>query len=215
MFVTNDHRLGFIHIPRTGGTSVTMSFALFPGSTTQVCRTHAHYSEYQGTDPTQWFATIRHPVARLHSGYYYQIEQDRKRVSRKLPLKSDLTVEFLQKRIDLFEEYGFEQTVVSADFNTQYRFLKQLHNIKSLNVLEQMQSICEYIKGCKNIVLFDIETQSTELFSWIKQNNPYINYTHVNRKNYKSNWRDKMSDKLIQYVKSNYHDDLTMFDYQL
>ena len=215
MFVTANNKLGFIHIPRTGGTSVVTAFTSSAVNINQVCRTHAHYNEYTQANPTQWFATIRHPVARLHSGYYYQIEQDRRRVSGELRLKSDLTIEFLQKRIDLFETYGFEQTVVSLEFDNRYRALKKQHNIKSLNVLEQMQSICKYIQGCENIVLFDIETQSNKLFNWLKNHIPYVKFTHVNCKVSSLNWQDQMSDKLIQYVKNNYSDDIERFDYKL
>ena len=215
MFVTGDRQLGFIHIPRYGGTSVITSFTSSLVNIQQVCRTHAHYNEYTQANPTQWFATIRHPAARLHSGYYYQIEQDRRRVAGELKLKSDLTIEFLQKRINLFETYGFEQTVVSTEFGNCYRSLKKQHNIKSLNVLEQMQSICDYIRGCKNVMLFDIETQSGKLFNWLKTCIPCVNYTHVNCKVNSSSWQDQMSDKLIQYVENNYSDDIERFDYKL
>lgn len=215
MFLTDDHQLGFIHIPRTGGTSVSESFALSPVNIKHVCRTHAHYNEYHGSAPAQWFATIRHPAARLHSGYYYQIEQDRKRLLGMLPLKSDLTLDFLQARIDLFESYGFEQTIISEKFKKHYQNLKQKHSIQSLNVLEQMQSICKYIQGCENIILFDIETQADKLFEWIKQYITFVNYTHNNSKLEKSNWKDQLSDKLIEYIKNNYKDDLARFDYQL
>ena len=215
MFVTDDHRLGFIHIPRCGGTSVAMSFALSPGNIKHVCRTHAHYSEYNGTPPTQWFATARHPGARLHSGYYYQLEQDRKRLSGALSLKSDLTLDFLQERIDLFESYGFEKTIVSNEFKKQYQHLKQKHNIQSLNVLEQMQSVCEYIQGCENIILFDIETQSQQLFNWIKQYVPYINHTHVNRKEHSSNWKSEISKQLKSYIQTKYSSDLRRFGYEI
>ena len=217
MFVTDNNQIGFIHIPRTGGTSVSMSFLVAENgySIKHVCRTHAHYSEFLQTQPQQWFATIRHPAARLYSGYYYQIEQDQRRVSGALPMKSDLTVEFLQSRINLFKRYGLEQTVMSADFTKEYSLLKQQHNIKSLNVLEQMQSICSYVSGCKNIVLFDIETQSQELFDWIKSMVPRINYVHVNRKKQQNNWKQSVTDGFKKYIEKNYADDLQRFGYDI
>lgn len=217
MFVTSNYKLGFIHIPRTGGTSVVTAFSAAENGydAKQVCRTHAIYKEYIQSQPQQWFATIRHPGARLHSGYYYQLEQDRRRIMGMLPMKSDLTAEFLQKRIELFEIYGFEQTIVSHDFNEQYRWLKQQYQITSLNVLEQMQSICDYINGCKNILLFDIETQSQELFNWIKSTLPEINILHVNQKRHRINWKQEMTDKLTEYIVDKYKDDLEKFGYKL
>lgn len=217
MFVTDNNQLGFIHIPRTGGTSVTMSFAVAENGYVikHVYRTHALYREFTQTQPRQWFATIRHPGARLHSGYYYQLEQDQRRVSGELPMKSDLTPDFLKARINLFRYYGFEQTVISVDFANKYRKLKSQHNIKSLNVLEQMQSVSEYIRGCENIVLFDIDTQSAELFSWIKSLVPKIHHVHVNRKQSRDLWHNELTDKLIDYIKYNYKDDLERFGYTL
>lgn len=217
MFVTNNNQLGFIHIPRTGGTSVSTCFAVAENgyAIKHVCRTHALYKEFDYAQPQQWFATIRHPAARLHSGYYYQLGQDQRRVGGTLPMKSDLTLDFLKARIDLFQQYGFEQTVISNDFANKYRKLKSQHNIKSLNALEQMQSVCEYIHGCKNIVLFDIDTQSAELFNWIKLSIPRINHVHVNQKQSHNLWRNELTDKLIDYINYKYKDDLERFGYTL
>ena len=217
MFVTANNKLGFIHIPRTGGTSVAMSFAVAENGydIKHVCRTHALYKEFDGVQPQQWFATVRHPGARLHSGYYYQLEQDQRRVSGALSMKSDLTVEFLHSRIDLFQRYGFEQTVISAEFSQEYNLLKQQYNIQSLNVLEQMQSTCKYIKGCKNIILFDIETQSQELFDWIKSIVPRINYVHVNGKQQQNNWKQSVTNGFKQYIEKHYADDLERFGYDI
>lgn len=215
MFVTSQENLGFIHIPRTGGTSVTMSVAKSKHGVKQVCRTHALYKEFKHSQPNTWFATIRHPAARLHSGFYYQIDQDRKRTSGALPLKSDLTLDFLQDRINLFLDHGFESTVTSNEFFSEYKKLKRQYNIKSLNVLEQMQSISEYIDGCKNVTLFDIDTESKELFDWIKQFVPGVEYTHINNKNKKSDWKNEMSTVLVKYISDKYNDDLNRFGYKL
>jgi len=217
MFVTANNKLGFIHIPRTGGTSVVTGFATVKNdyAIKHVCRTHALYKEFDCAQPAQWFATIRHPGARLHSGYYYQLEQDQRRVAGVLPLKSDLTVEFLHSRIDLFCRYGFEQTVMSEDFKTEYSLLKQQHSIQSLNVLEQMQSACEYIGNCNNIVLFDIETQSQELFNWLETVDPRINHVHVNSRQHRANWRQSISKNFKQYIEKHYADDLERFGYDV
>ena len=215
MFVTANPDLGFIHIPRTGGTSVTRSLENSDCNITQVCRTHALYKEFSNHMPVQWFATVRHPAARLHSGYYYQIEQDKNRLAGNLPMKSGLTKDFLHNRIDMFCTYGFEKTILSPEFCKDYNYLKQKYNIKSLNVLEQMQSICEYINGCKNIILFDIDTQSTELFDWIKNFIPSAAYVCVNNKNQAATWKEEMSDKLRDYINNKYKDDLKRFEYTL
>ena len=213
MFITADNTLGFIHITKTGGTSVVSAFKNI--SITHVCRTHALYGEYKDKSPTQWFATMRHPAARLHSGYYYQLEWDYKRYIGELPLKSDLTKEFLQERIDLFKQYGFVNTVISNEFKNKYNILKEKYNIKSVNVLEQMQSICKYISGCENIKLFDIETQSADLFNWIRQYYPKIEYTHIHQTKNKKPWNNEVTSKLKEYIEINYSDDLNFFGYQL
>ena len=53
MFVTDNNQLGFIHIPRTGGTSVAMSFTVAENgyAIKHVCRTHALYREFSQTQP--------------------------------------------------------------------------------------------------------------------------------------------------------------------
>jgi hypothetical protein len=215
MFVTADLQLGFIHIPKTGGTSVVNAVTAAGVEVTHNGRTHAYYKELDQITAIQWFATTRHPGARLHSAYYFQLEWDKKRYNKELALKSDLTEEFLKKRIVLFEEYGFENTITSDDFTKDYKRLKQQHNIKSLNAIEQLQSVCYYIIGCDNIKLFDITTESCELFDWLNRYNKNIKYTHNKKKSQNKPWQDEMSTVLLKYIKDNYKDDLERFNYKL
>ena len=212
MFVTADNKLGFIHIPKSGGTSVIDSFN---GNVISVCSTHSAYSEYTGNEPEVWFATVRHPAARIHSAFYYQLEWDQKRISGELGMKAGLTLDFLKERVRLFKDYGFVNSILDQEVKIKYNDIKRKHNIKVNSFLENLQSSCYFINGCKNIKTFDIDTNATELFYWLKSIVTDIEYTHSRKNKNKKFWQDECTPELLDFVKNNYSDDLERFGYKV
>ena len=82
MFVTTNKKLGFIHIPKCGGSSISSAFRhgekgpnknnhQDPWSPWYPCDTHAHYSKIQRANielPETWFTTVRNPFQDITVG---------------------------------------------------------------------------------------------------------------------------------------------------
>ena len=77
MYISKNKKLGFIHIPKTGGRSIFQASKQLPKGYNLIkektVKSHAKREDYKGVPPEIWFSIIRHPGERLVSYYHMMI----------------------------------------------------------------------------------------------------------------------------------------------
>lgn len=83
MQISHTHRLGFVHIPKTGGTSIT-AWCRSAGTWSPIGRIHdtVHHVAPRIRRTVQWFAVVRNPWDRLVSLYRYHVRYYRDRMAQ-------------------------------------------------------------------------------------------------------------------------------------
>jgi len=221
MFITTNQQLGFIHIPKCGGTSI---FAAFrgghpkgpnlkneqdPWSPWPILKTHSSFKEFQKqkkkTDPAIWFTVVRHPCQRYHTWYYFQLARDKKKLNGELPFKG-LSKKQIVDRITTFEKYGLKGT---------FKYLDSIQNIESVKVSRACNWLMyDWIDGCNNIEIFKLE-EIEKLYSWLNGIGCTVPYSHVKQTPRTTSWQDDFDDELTELVYQRYKRDFLEFDYKL
>ena len=216
MFVTTNKKLGFIHIPKCGGSSISAAFRYGqkgpnknnphdPWSPWYPCATHAHYSKILRENielPKTWFTTVRNPFARYHSWYYYQIAWNKKRINGELKMKR-FTVEEMQRQVDLLEDLGIKETLLNLDDVVAQGVPKQVAKPQY-----------DWISGCPNIKWFRLE-EIEKLYEWLHKMGCNVEYSHVKKNPKKLTWQEEFDDEMIEYVQKRYAIDFEKFGYEL
>lgn len=216
MFITTNKKIGFIHIPKCGGSSIHAAFRGGikgpnknnpddPWSPWQPCGAHITYLRTvkdKITQPETWFTVVRNPFARYHSWYYYQIAWNKKRLSGELGLK-DLDPVLLKQQIAALEKVGIKNTLLNLDEICDKPTLKQIRRPQF-----------EWIDGCKNIRWFKLE-EIEMLYEWLHEMGCAVEYTHEKKNPKKLTWQEEFDDEMIQCIQQRYAIDFEKFGYEL
>ena len=178
-----------------------------------IAKTHSTYMEYLDYSkqskklnfpgPTQWFTIVRHPAAKFHSWYYYQLEWDRKRIQGELNLKGN-TKDFYIKRRECLLDLGLLGCLKYPDsvINTPYFMTMPQY---------------EFIRGCKNVKTFKLE-KIDKLYNWLASIGcPVQPYQSTSKKNKAKNkkWQDEFDNEMLELISERYAKDFSKFGYEL
>ena len=75
LLINRSRKWGFIHIPKTGGTSITATLKKQEG-TEYVSTSHNHIGKFENIKDYYIFCIVRNPFTRFASAYYHQIRKD-------------------------------------------------------------------------------------------------------------------------------------------
>jgi len=206
--ILDQHKLIFVHIPKTAGMSIAKSFGQKWSLDSH--RLAPYYSNHKYSD-YQKFAIIRNPYSRLVSTYNYIKSKpyyDGKRIcgpqGRLLPFGS-----WLVYNMERFEGI-FKKSNVQASQKNRFKrgssfwLCPQYYWIYDE---ENKLHVSKYLK---------IENLNTEFESYMDELEIQVKLLHVNRTNSKLNvhsYRDYYDDYLVSLVASFYRIDLITFDY--
>jgi len=194
-------KITFLHIPKTGGTSITewikkYTNYQFDGDT------HKHIDLVRADWLDKTFCVVRNPWQRAVSNYFFQ-----KRVLEK-KIKFSNRHDFIKKHLEMIHQ-GFESYVLK--YNDHYfnksRFVRQPSTLKS-------NSQVSYIgKEYKGIVLrFENLKQDFENIQDIvgcRSPLPHLNSTDYDKQKWKKMYSEAAKEKIAEIWK----DDIELFGY--
>jgi len=218
MFVTTNKKIGYIHIPKCGGTSVFLAFDKLgrekediPWSPWPIAKTHAKYVNIENKldlHPEIWFTSIRNPYARFHTWYYFIQEWDKKRLNGELPLKGQ-TEESLQYRIDFYSNHSPKEVLKKFDNLLSTKENKLKHAVSNISTLQYA-----WVKDCPNIKIFKLE-KINEMWDWLKNIGCPVDYTHAKKNDNKlGSWQD-FDEETLLLIQKRWADDFEKFGYEL
>lgn len=227
MFITTNHKLGFIHIPKCGGSSVYLAFAgedkrhrkdmEMPWAPWPIAKTHAKYRAvfpYNNTEkslppcppPEQWFSTVRNPYARFHTWFYYQQAWDRKRYDGDLPMKQGLDRKALEFRLRFWDTATPLSVLKSFDIIDRNDYwLYAIGNIR--------QPQWTWLTG-SNAKCFKLE-QIDKMWTWLEELGTHVKPLH-NKKNTKKpgTWED-LDEEVLVLIQERYEMDFRKLKYDM
>lgn len=230
MFVTTNNKLGFIHIPKCGGTSVYRAFAgennerkqdrSNPWSAWPIYEAHTkwrtvypHKSDKEKLGkvfpgPETWFTTVRNPYARFHTWYHYQREWDRKRYVGELPRKG-LSVKDLEFRMEFFDTHSPKQVLKLIPE------LLQQGNIWKYAVSNISNPQWHWVVGCPNLQVFKLE-RIDRMWQWLHNQGCMVQPTHVKKNTAKTgSWETDFDEETIVLIQQLYEKDFKKLSYEL
>ena len=225
MFITTNNELGFIHIPKCGGTSVWHAFAGvndeyrqrtdMPYSPWPIYSTHTKWQTVynnplgkkkydQFPPPKQWFSIVRNPYARYHTWFYFQQTWDRKRYNGELPLKPNMTMQDLEFRLKYWETATPLSVLENMDSIDQSKhWLYAIGNIRACQTT--------WIEG-SNARLFKLENMQ-ELWAWLELIGSHVKPTHSKKNTEKTGtWQDFDND-VLELIEQRYAEDFELLRY--
>ena len=228
MFITTNKELGFIHIPKCGGSSVYLAFAGgedkpyrkredMPWAPWPIHKAHTKYRHaypYNNTNkalpfyppPNQWFSTVRNPCARFHTWFYYQQAWDRKRYEGELPMKEGLDRASLEFRLKYWDTATPLSVLKSLDtIDKDDRWLYAIGNIR--------QPQWTWLTG-SNARVFKLE-KIDKMWDWLAELGTHVEPLH-NKKNTekKGTWED-FDEEVLLLIQERYEMDFRKLKYDM
>jgi len=218
MFITTNKKLGFIHIPKCGGTSIHAAFRggvkgpnknnhQDPWSLWQPADSHITYEhmlrDYPNlVHPETWFTVVRNPFARYQSWYYYQIAYHKKRLSGELKLKGHTPAE-MREHIAILEDLGIKGTLLNLDWVVAQGVPKQFSKPQY-----------DWVSGCPNLKWFKLEEIDT-LYKWLDNMGCHKERMHEKKIDKKLTWQEELDDEMLEVIQQRYAIDFEKFGYEL
>jgi len=218
----------FIHIPKTGGTSIRKSLQRFKYNLTTLefskdqtkdvfknsptrAPTHIKLSEYEkiglAINDYNYFAQVRNPYTRMVSVYRFIIKQDMKRY-KGLSTKLKADREFYYNRCRKLEKMqfsGFIKNFSDPNFANDWHSKWSIENINQLQFGWQLQK--EWLTNCPTTLkIFKLEDVS-QLNSWLNMMGFEYNYNHEKKQVYKDHfsfYTQEIADIVYKYFEQDF-----------
>ena len=188
--IVKDYNSVFVHIPKTGGSSIQQW--LLDNTSSQVTESTKHHtlqkleSKYGKFDFS--FAVVRNPWDWCVSWYYFTRDRALRRIQNPKQ-KGRFSLEYNQQVLDDYEK-GFEYFIESTKLTDQHH----------------MTIGVSYIMKIENIN-YDIQLLKDKFN--IKQELPYLNTSSRNK-----DYRDYYNDNTKQIVQTKFEKDINTFGYK-
>tara|TARA_B110000483_G_scaffold96645_1_gene118749 strand:- start:147 stop:725 length:579 start_codon:yes stop_codon:yes gene_type:complete len=188
--IVKDYNSVFVHIPKTGGSSIQQW--LLDNTSSQVTKSTKHYtlqkleSKYGKFDFS--FAVVRNPWDWCVSWYSFTRDRALRRIQNPKQ-KGRFSLEYNQQVLDDYEK-GFEYFIESTKLTDQHH--------RTMGV--------SYIMKLENIN-YDIQLLKDKFN--IKQELPYLNTSSRNK-----DYRDYYNDNTKQIVQTKFEKDINTFGYK-
>lgn len=188
--IINDHNSIFVHIPKTGGSSIQRW--LLDNTSSQVTKSTKHHSlqalelKYGKFDFS--FAVVRNPWDWCVSWYFFSRDRALRRIDHPKN-KGKFSLEYNQQILNKFEK-GFEYFIETTMLKDQ------LHRTVGIDYIIKLENINEDIKLIRT--KFNITAPM-----------PYINTSSRAR-----NYRDYYNDNTKQIVQTKFETDISAFGYK-
>lgn len=126
MFLSKNNKFFFIHIPKSGGTSIVNSLTNIGAIEGHYAGMHSTIRDVEKLNPPEveyFIAQVRNPYKRYKSGFTYAIEWAQKRLNGELPLKN-FSKQFWKDKIEYLNDIKFEgwiNLLVDEDKRNDYQ----------------------------------------------------------------------------------------------
>ena len=185
LLINQAQKWAFIHIPKTGGTSITNVLSKIPG--TKILQSHDSIRAFEDVDDFFIFTFVRNPYTRLASVYEHGI---RKGIYKST--FSDLLTKESKSDIWLMPQYFF--TKAGSNKQKKISFIGKYENLK-----EDIKHIFNTI-GVNNYKL-----------PHLNRNPIYDRHPNLKQEGYYKTFYSE--DWMIDWVKERYKNDFKIFNY--
>jgi len=231
MFVTTNHKLGFIHIPKCAGTSVYDAFASpgpdprprlyeqrldMPWSPWPVFNTHTkfrtawpHKSQSKMPrvfpPPKTWFTVVRNPYARYHSWFYYQQKLDQRMHDGLEDIKNNNKEDLAERLL-----YWDKATPLSVLKDIDRLLHKGGHWKDMCRIIKSSQ--WEYIVGSQAMI-FQVEKMD-RLWQWLKELGTHVEPRRsLVNDDKQGSWQD-LNEEVLELIFQRYKRDFRKLGYK-
>lgn len=201
-----NHKLLFVHVPKTGGSSIKSWMQENFTESYMVKRVHSTYNEVIDlidSDATS-FAVCRNPWDRQVSHYFYEIKKSQGRLKKvkegtiNKPHKLKWNAEYLENHIDKLINGGFENYIREKD-------LWYLGNFSAFSTQNSVIGNCDIVLRFENLNKeFKRIQEITNCFAPLPTKNTT---NHLHYKEYYT------SQDLIDIVSKHFAEDIKKFNY--
>jgi hypothetical protein len=186
LLINRSKKWGFIHIPKTGGTSVTSVLQNVEG-TEWVSKSHNHIGKFENIKDYYIMCFVRNPYTRFASAYNHQCRKD-----------------------GFMSVHRFIETIDKND----YLFFPQSYFIRNGSTEDKKVSFIGRYENFINDVNFILEkVESNENIPHLNRNPIYDKHPNLNQYNfYKHLYIDK---DVLTWVRERYANDFKIFNYDM
>ena len=203
--VCNDPDIIFVHVPKTGGTSVSRWLLKnAPGCKSKTFKTfyskHTPYYLFNDEHKKYFsFGIVRNPWERMVSGYFYELKKFRLRMNKLQnnhpkvkPSKVHWQYNYIKAKLDLLEK-GFDAYVQAKDFSSCEK--TQKYYLEGVDCVLRLENLQEDFVPIQNKV------------------NCYQPLVHLNKTDH-DNYKKYYTSKIIKKVIDEYFaEDIDIYQY--
>jgi len=202
-----NHNIIFIHIPKTGGSSIYTAFKL-ANSCINISPDYAHRSIYElennyNINADIYVTQCRHPFKRFFSHYNYLLEWNEKRIKGSLPLNSRPAEYYIKMNQFLYEKkfIGFVELL-----NDKTKISSFISNFPTERSAFQKQ--VDFLNLKRNLKIFKLENGL--IWKYFTELGYRITPMHMKKSTYKYT---KISNEIIDIIYNYFIDDYSYFNY--
>ena len=182
----NAQKWAFIHIPKTGGTSLTSIIQNIEGS--ELVAVHDSIRVFEDVSDFFIFTIVRNPFTRIASAYSHRLRKNEYKKSF-----GEFITELSENHLDLIPQSYYINA--GKDENKQVSFIAKYENY-----IHDIQKILKKINHRSSI-------------PHLNRNPIYDNHPHLNQEKFYRNLYSQ--DWMIENILERYKDDFKIFNYEL
>lgn len=186
LLVNNTHKWAYLHIPKTGGTTITDILLKVPG--TQHITSHGTLNDLRNVNDYFIFTFVRNPYTRLTS-WYDHIKRDNKSQSFSNFLNNISSLDYLYYPQSYFIKHG-----ETADRKISYVGKYETFDEDLLFILKRLNIEIDTIPHLNKNPMWEIH--------------PNLNSQKMYKFYYTQDW-------MKEWIRNTYKDDFTLFNYEL